>query len=52
MEEAAVLLKAGFHGVVIENMHDAPYLLNHVGPGMAFIKELALYLLFYLELIS
>lgn len=30
--EAALLISAGFDGVAIENMHDAPYLARDVGP--------------------
>jgi membrane complex biogenesis BtpA family protein len=32
IEEAAVYRDAGFHGLVIENMHDRPYLKGAVGP--------------------
>src|SRR6478736_6243691 len=32
VEEATVYLEAGFHGLVIENMHDRPYLKGAVGP--------------------
>ncbi len=31
-EEAALLARAGFDAVLIENMHDAPYLARDVGP--------------------
>lgn len=30
--EAVLLLRAGFDGAMIENMHDAPYLAREVGP--------------------
>src|SRR5262245_21675221 len=30
--EAALYRDAGFHGVIIENMHDRPYLKTAVGP--------------------
>jgi len=32
VEEARVLLDCGFDGLLIENMHDTPYLLRKVGP--------------------
>jgi len=32
VREAKVLRDAGVHGVMIENMHDTPYLRGHVGP--------------------
>jgi len=32
VDEAALFQQAGFHGVVIENMHDRPYLRRSVGP--------------------
>ena len=32
LEEARVYRKAGFHGLIIENMHDRPYLKGSVGP--------------------
>lgn len=32
VEEAAMLEKAGVDAVMIENMHDRPYLLRRVGP--------------------
>lgn len=31
-EEAALLVSLGFDAVLIENMHDAPYLMRRVGP--------------------
>jgi predicted TIM-barrel enzyme len=31
--EARVYREAGFHGLVIENMHDRPYLAGTAGPG-------------------
>lgn len=31
-EEARLLVSSGFDGVIIENMHDAPYLKREVGP--------------------
>ncbi|HVZ94901.1 MAG TPA: BtpA/SgcQ family protein, partial [Phycisphaerales bacterium] len=31
-EEAGLLVRAGFDGVMIENMHDTPYLAREVGP--------------------
>lgn len=31
-EEAALLVEAGFDGLIIENMHDRPYLRRNVGP--------------------
>lgn len=31
-EEAELLVSAGFDGVIIENMHDTPYLKREVGP--------------------
>lgn len=30
--EARLLVDSGFDGIIIENMHDAPYLLREVGP--------------------
>lgn len=30
--EAKLLEKCGFHGIIVENMHDAPYVLKSVGP--------------------
>ncbi len=32
LAEARVLAQAGFDGLLIENMHDVPYLRGHVGP--------------------
>src|SRR4029434_6980284 len=32
VEEAHVFKDEGFHGIVIENTHDRPYLKAHVGP--------------------
>jgi membrane complex biogenesis BtpA family protein len=32
VEEASVLAEAGFDAVMLENMHDTPYLLREVGP--------------------
>ncbi len=32
VEEATILANAGFDAVMIENMHDVPYLLSQVGP--------------------
>jgi membrane complex biogenesis BtpA family protein len=32
VDEAKLLLDAGFDGLIIENMHDAPYLRRQVGP--------------------
>lgn len=32
VEEARAYKDAGFHGILIENTHDRPYLKNHVGP--------------------
>jgi membrane complex biogenesis BtpA family protein len=32
VDEAKLLIDAGFDGVIIENMHDAPYLRREVGP--------------------
>jgi membrane complex biogenesis BtpA family protein len=32
LESARKLRDAGFHGLMIENMHDRPYLRRHVGP--------------------
>jgi len=31
-DEAALLVSAGYDGVLIENMHDVPYILQNVGP--------------------
>ena len=31
-KDAALLAGAGFDGLIIENMHDAPYLRGEVGP--------------------
>ncbi len=31
-DEAKLLIDAGFDGIIIENMHDAPYLRREVGP--------------------
>ena len=32
VQEASLLAEAGFHGLMIENMHDRPYLNRRVGP--------------------
>ena len=32
VREAMILRDAGVHGVMIENMHDTPYLRGHAGP--------------------
>lgn len=32
VEEARMLIDAGFSGLLLENMHDVPYLLREVGP--------------------
>jgi uncharacterized protein len=32
VSEAQLLMEAGFDGLIIENMHDAPYLLRQAGP--------------------
>lgn len=32
VEEALTYQKAGFHGIILENMHDRPYLKGGVGP--------------------
>lgn len=32
IEEALIYQKAGFHGIILENMHDRPYLKGAVGP--------------------
>src|ERR1043165_3322249 len=32
VREATVLRDAGIHGLIIENMHDTPYLRGRVGP--------------------
>lgn len=32
VEEAAVFVAHGFDAIIIENMHDTPYLMRHVGP--------------------
>lgn len=32
VEEAKIFVQAGFDGIIIENMHDRPYLKNQVGP--------------------
>src|SRR3954447_22625924 len=32
IQEAMVYRDAGFHGLIIENMHDRPYLKSAVGP--------------------
>ncbi|MCA9294715.1 MAG: BtpA/SgcQ family protein [Phycisphaerales bacterium] len=34
-DEARMLVEAGFDGVIVENMHDAPYLLRDVGSEIA-----------------
>jgi len=31
-EEAVILAEAGFDAIILENMHDRPYLRKHVGP--------------------
>jgi len=31
-EEAVILAEAGFDAIILENMHDRPYLRRHVGP--------------------
>ena len=35
VDEARVYRDTGFHGVLIENTHDRPYLKSHVGPEIA-----------------
>src|SRR5437016_13974620 len=32
VDEAAIYHEAGFHGILIENTHDRPYLKSSVGP--------------------
>ncbi len=32
VDEASLLRNAGFHGLIVENMHDRPYLRRSVGP--------------------
>ena len=36
--EADCLLKHGFDALLIENMHDTPYLMHKVGPGALFAR--------------
>jgi membrane complex biogenesis BtpA family protein len=35
VSEARVYAEAGFHGLIVENTHDRPYLKKHVGPEVA-----------------
>jgi hypothetical protein len=43
VSEAVALKKAGFHGIILENMHDRPYLKGRVGPeitaGMTAVAQ-------------
>ena len=32
LREATIYREAGVHGLMLENMHDTPYLRGHVGP--------------------
>ena len=32
-DEARLLAEAGFDALLLENMHDRPYMLRHAGPG-------------------
>jgi len=43
VREASLLVEAGFDGVILENMHDVPYMRREVGPevvaGMTLVAE-------------
>lgn len=41
VREAQVLEQAGFDGVILENMHDRPYLKGHVGPEVVATMAIA-----------
>lgn len=41
VEEAKVLAATGFHGIILENMHDRPYLKGSVGPEVVATMAVA-----------
>lgn len=41
VEEAKVMAEAGFHGIILENMHDRPYLKGEVGPEVVATMAVA-----------
>ncbi|MBT6282952.1 MAG: BtpA family membrane complex biogenesis protein, partial [Phycisphaerae bacterium] len=41
VDEATKLVKYGFDAVLIENMHDTPYLLREVGPEIVATMTVA-----------
>ena len=41
VREAAVLVEAGFDGLILENMHDRPYLNGQVGPEVVATMAVA-----------
>lgn len=41
--EAGILKKAGYDGIILENMHDRPYLKNQVGPEVVATMAVACY---------
>ncbi len=41
VEEARVLAASGFHGIILENMHDRPYLNASVGPEVVATMAVA-----------
>lgn len=41
VEEAQVLAATGFHGIILENMHDRPYLNGAVGPEVVATMAVA-----------
>ncbi len=41
VEEALAYQKAGIHGLLVENMHDLPYLCRQVGPEVVAVMTLA-----------
>jgi hypothetical protein len=43
MEEAAIYSKLGIDAVMIENMHDVPYLNKNVGPEITSLMSIILY---------
>ncbi len=45
LEEARIYQRAGVDGVIIENMHDVPYLKNSVGPEVSSLMSLISYLI-------
>ena len=44
LEEARIYQRAGVDGIIIENMHDIPYLKHSVGPEISSLMTLICYL--------